>query len=168
MLSAAIASPTRTTALLEPLPPGQQTGIKRLKSPSLNHAKSNRETPETHMDRAIPRQSSSTVVTPVATCHAGRPAFASRCSCSPAESPEGLHRQRLIAVISRRHRLLRAMPHGGSCSVDPLSRQKGSTSVSGSPSSFKLPVFRPIAVEQVWNRAGATRRKGSGRGRKTA
>ena len=58
-------------------PSRYRPGSKRLKSPSLNHAKSNRETPETHMNRAIPRQSSSTIVTPVATCHAGGRGFES-------------------------------------------------------------------------------------------
>jgi hypothetical protein len=58
--------------------PGQQTGSKRLKSAWLNHAERNREKPKSRMNRAIPRQSSSTVVTLEPACHAGGRGFESR------------------------------------------------------------------------------------------
>jgi hypothetical protein len=50
-------------------PAGQQTGSKRLKSSSLNHAESNPEKPASRMNRAIPPPSSSIVVPLEPACH---------------------------------------------------------------------------------------------------
>jgi len=58
--------------------PGQQTGSKRLKSASLNHAGSIAERSETRMNRAIARPSSPIVVTLELACHAGGRGFESR------------------------------------------------------------------------------------------
>jgi hypothetical protein len=57
---------------------GQQTGSKRLKSALLNHAEPSSKKPKSRMNRAIPRQSSSTVVTVEPACHAGGRGFESR------------------------------------------------------------------------------------------
>ena len=59
-------------------PLGQQTGSKRPKSASLNHAEYDRRKPKRRMNRAIARQSSSIVVTLEPACHAGGRGFESR------------------------------------------------------------------------------------------
>jgi hypothetical protein len=71
--------------------PGQQTGSKRLKAASLNHAESNDENPKNRINRAIPRSSSPIVVTLELACHAGGRGFESRRSRkSPAKEHSAL------------------------------------------------------------------------------
>jgi hypothetical protein len=58
--------------------PGQQTGSKRLKSASLNHAESIARGSKSRMNRAPSRPSSSIVVILELACHAGGRGFESR------------------------------------------------------------------------------------------
>ena len=86
-LATARSSTSRTP--LRALPtrqPGQQAGSKRLKSASLDHARSIAERSETRMNRSIARPSSPTVVTLELACHAGGRGFECRRSRkSPAK-----------------------------------------------------------------------------------
>src|SRR5438874_5477524 len=81
---------------------------------------------------------------------------------SDRPAPRATNLQRFVAVISRCHAFLGTI-RAKRLSTDPLSIRKLSAAHQDCSSSFELPRFGPIGMEQLWNRGGATGGKGSSR-----